>query len=321
MIGVTPSATFKSVKLTVASPVLAGTNSASVYYAFYGAGASNSSNPYPFNAADCGRPNGTSIGYSDIILTAFGVTNPGGAIDEDLATKSSFVSNGLPLLGGHIKQTFYFNGNSNPDDIVRVTLSQGGSFLDVKLGSSITLRAYRGESEVGTVKLLESIVEASLLTSLANRENITFYFIPKNADGSSFIFDRIELDLNIALLGLGLGANGINVHDVRRVPDGISAPDAVACTNLGGITLSATALQASIGGIGNFLYSWYSEASDGTLLSSNQTLPITGLTTTGQKTYYVQTTKAGEGCTASPRKKVTVTVQSAPASPSAALNP
>ncbi|KAA0993810.1 immunoglobulin domain-containing protein [Dyadobacter aurulentus] len=321
LIGVTPSASFKSVKLTVASPVLAGTYSANVYFAFYGPGASNSSNPYPFNAADCGRPNGTSIGYSDIILTAFDVSTPAGAIDENLDSKSSFVSNGLPLFGGHIKQTFYFNGKSNPDDVVRLTLSQGGSFLKVNLGSSLTLRAYNGENEVGTVKVLESVLDAALLTSFANNSNITFYFVPKSADGSSFVFDRIELDLNIALLGLGLGANGINVHDVRRVPDGINAPDVVACTNLGEITLSAQALQASINGIGNFKYAWYSEQNDGNLLSVNATLPLLGLTTTGKKTYYVEAAKSGDGCTASPRKKVTVNVQTAPASPSAELNP
>jgi hypothetical protein len=321
-LAVTPTANFKYVRATLSSPAALGTNTLKVYYAFYGPGASNTSNPYPFNVADCGSPNLTCKDYSGITIGGFDVQYPGNAIDDQLSTKSSFVSTGVALLSGHIKQTFFFNGVSNTSDAVRLVLSQSGSFVAANVASSINLQAYNGSTPVGTATLVSSLLDADLLGLLGtNSSQIAFHFAPRDGSGNSVIFDRVELDLNIGLLGAGLGASGINVHDIRRSPDMPSALTATACANIGTALLSALASQVSIPGIGGFSYSWYTAAHATSPISSAQNWTSTGLTTPGTVAYYVETTKTGTGCIASPRRKVDVTVVAPPASPSVALNP
>jgi hypothetical protein len=321
-IAISPTATFKFVRVTVSSPVALGSNSLQVYYGFYGPAASNTSNPYPFNVVDCGQPNVTTKDHSGLTLGTFEVHNAWEAIDESLTSKSSFISTGAALLGGHIKQTFFFNGVSNPSDAVRVILSQSGSFLSANVAASITLQAYNGNSSVGTSKLINNLLDVQLLNLLGGNDSaITFYFAPKDGSGNSVVFDRVEIDLNIAGLGVGLGANGINIHDVRRSPDAANASDASACSNIGTVSLSALSSQFNISGIGSFSYAWYADIRLGTPLSSQQSWTAQGLSTPGQVAYYVETQKSGAGCIASTRKKVTITVTAPPSSPSVALVP
>ncbi|MGN7886155.1 immunoglobulin domain-containing protein [Dyadobacter endophyticus] len=321
-LAVTPTATFKYIRTKLSSPVALGTNTLQVYYAFYGPGATNTSNPYPFNVADCGSPNVSTKDYSGLTLGNFDVLNAGNAVDNDLNSKSSFVSTGVALLSGHIKQTFFFNGVSNNADAVRVILSQSGSFLAVNLASSITLQSYNGSTPIGTSTLVNALLDTDLLGLLAGNNNqVAFYFAPKDASGNSVIFDRIELDLNIGLLGVGLGSNGLNIHDVRRSPDIPAATGPKACSNIGTAALSALAQQLGISGIGSFSYAWYTTAHGSSAVSSAQSWTASGLSTPGTASYYVETTKSGSGCIASPRKKVDIIVSSPPVSPGVALNP
>lgn len=321
-LAITPTATFKYIRTKLSSPVALGTNTLQIYYAFYGPGATNTSNPYPFSVTDCGSPNVSSKDFSGLALGDFEVLNAGNAIDNDLNSKSSFVSTGIALLSGHIKQTFFFNGVSNNADAVRVMLSQSGSFLAVNLASGITLQAYNGSTPVGTSTLVNALLDADLLGLLGGNNNqVAFYFAPKDASGNSVIFDRVELDLNIGALGAGLGSNGLNVHDVRRSPDVPAAAGPTACTNIGTASLSALAQQLGISGIGSFSYTWYTTAHGTTSVSSAQNWTASGLTTPGTTSYYVETTKSGSGCIASPRKKVDITVSNPPLSPGVALTP
>ncbi|MBO9614713.1 MAG: hypothetical protein J7619_18575 [Dyadobacter sp.] len=321
-LAITPTATFKYIRTKLSSPVALGTNTLQVYYAFYGPGATNTSNPYPFNVADCGSPNVSTKDYSGLTLGSFDVQNAGNAIDNDLNSKSSFVSTGVALLSGHIKQTFFFNGVSNNADAVRVILSQSGSFLAVNLASGITLQAYNGSTPVGTSTLVNTLLDADLLGLLGGNNNqVAFHFAPRNAGGASVIFDRIELDLNISALGVGLGSNGLNIHDVRRSPDVPTATGPNACSNIGTAALSALAPQLGISGIGSFSYAWYTTAHGTGSVSTTQNWTASGLNTPGTASYYVDITKSGSGCIASPRKKVDIVVSSPPVSPGVALNP
>lgn len=321
-LAITPTATFKYVRTKLSSPVALGTNSLQVYYAFYGPGATNTSNPYPFNVADCGSPNVTTKGYSGLTLGNFDVLNAGNAIDNDLNSKSSFVSTGVALLSGHITQTFFFNGVSNNADAVRVVLSQSGSFLAVSVASAITLQAYNGNTAVGTSALANALLDADLLGLLGGNNNqVAFYFAPKDAGGNSVIFDRLELDFNIGALGVGLGSNGLNIHDVRRSPDVPLAAGPKACSNIGTAALSALAPQLAISGIGGFSYTWYATAHGTSPVANTQNWVVSGLGIPGTTSYYVETTKSGTGCIASPRKKVDIIVSSPPVSPGVALNP
>lgn len=321
-LAITPTATFKYIRTKLSSPVALGTNTLQVYYAFYGPSATNTSNPYPFSVADCGSPNVSSKGFSGLALGDFEVLNAGNAIDNDLNSKSSFVSTGIALLSGHIKQTFFFNGVSNNADAVRVILSQSGSFLAVNLASGITLQAYNGSAPVGTSTLVNALLDADLLGLLGGNNNqVAFYFAPKDALGNSVIFDRVELDLNIGALGAGLASNGLNVHDVRRAPDIPTATGPTACTNIGTASLSVLAQQLGISGIGSFSYTWYTTAHGTSPVSTAQNWTASGLTTPGTSSYYVETTKSGAGCIASTRKKVDIIVSNPPTSPGVALTP
>nr|WP_295925527.1 hypothetical protein [uncultured Dyadobacter sp.] len=320
-LAITPIAAFKYVRVTLASPIALGSNTLQVYYAFYGPGALNTSNPYPFSVSDCGAPNVTTKSYSGLTLGSFDVVNAANAIDDPLNTASSFVSTGAALFNGHIRQTFFFNGPSNPSDAVRVVLSQSGSFVALSLAGSLTLQAYNGSAPVGSATLVSALLDADLLGLLgSNNAQIAFYFAPKDG-ANSVLFDRVELDLNIGLLGLGLGSNGINIHDVRRAPDVPAATNASACTNVGTVALSALAQQSGISGIGSFTYTWYTLARGGTLKSGNQSWTATGLTTPGTVSYYVDVIKSGSGCIVSSRKKVDVSVVLPPVSPPVALYP
>ncbi|QRQ99543.1 Ig-like domain-containing protein [Dyadobacter sandarakinus] len=322
-VALSPTASYKSVRITVATSVLLGSISLQVYYAFYGPQASNVSNPYPFSVSDCGKPNVSTKGSSGgLNLGTFDVSNAGNAIDESTSTRSSFVATGLSLLSGHIKQTFFFNGPSNAADAVRFILSQSGSFLAVNLGNSLTLQAYNGSTLVGSAQLVASLLDADLLGLLGtNNTQAAFYFSPKDAVGNPVVFDRVELDLNIGTLGLALGSNGVNIHDVRRAPDVPNASNVKACTNIGTAALAALAPQAGIAGIGSFTYRWYDSVRSGTLLTAQANWTATGLNTAGERTYYAEIQKSGSGCIVSPRKKVTVTVVAPPVSPGVALTP
>jgi hypothetical protein len=321
-LAITPTATFKYVRTKLSSPVALGTTTLQVYYAFYGPGATNTSNPYPFNVADCGSPNVTTKGYSGLTLGNFDVLNAGNAIDNDLNSKSSFASMGIALLSGHITQTFFFNGVSNNADAVRVVLSQSGSFLAVSLASGITLQAYNGSTAVGTSTLANALLDADLLGLLSgNNSQVAFYFAPKDAGGNSVIFDRVELDLNIGALGVGLGSNGLNIHDVRRSPDVPTATGPTACSNVGTAALSALAPQLGISGIGGFSYTWYATAHGTSSVANTQNWTASGLSTPGTASYYVEIIKSGTGCIVSPRKKVDIIVSSPPVSPGVALTP
>lgn len=322
-ISVTPTATFRYVRTTLSSPVALGSNSLQIYYAFYGPTASNTSNPYPFSASDCGQPNvSTKSGSGGLALGTYDVANAGLAIDNLTETKSSFISEGLALLSGHIKQTFFFNGNSNPSDAVRVILSQSASLLAVNLASAVTLRTYSGNSSVGQAVLVSSLLNADLLGLLSvNNRPVTFYFAPKDESGNTVVFDRVEIDLDIGLLGVGLGSNGLNIHDVRRAPDVATAPDVSTCSNIGTALLSAISAQAGIPSIGNFNYFWYPDAKATTPLSTLQNWTIQGLSSPGTKEYFVEIKKSGTECIVSPRKKITVSVIQPPLSPAVALKP
>ena len=313
-LAVSPSGNFKKVRVTVSPPALLGEMKLRIYYAFYGPTASNETNPYPFTSSDCGAPNVTSKAFTEALLGAYNVENPGGAIDNDLNTKSSFATNGV-VLDGFIKQTFHFNGPSNPSDGIRVVLSQSGSLLALDLGKSISLTAYNGNDQVGDAVFMSSLLRADLLTLLENKSQIAFYVQPTGT------FDRVEINLNVGLLGVGLGSNALNIHDVRRAPAMPTAPDVSVCTNIGTVLLSALSPQNSIQNIGSFAYKWYKEISGTTTASTSQQWSLLNLTTAGEQTYYVETVKSGTGCISSDRKAVKINVQNPPVTPDVALTP
>lgn len=320
---VTPTGSFQSIRITLTSPLALGTNTFDVFYAFYGPTAGNDSNPFPFNVADCGLPNVSTTGSSGITIGSFGVSSPGNAIDGDASsTASSFYATGLSVLSGHIFQTFFFNGTSNSADAVKIVLAKNGAFTAVSLAGSIKVQGYNGATAVGTSQLFSALLDVDLLNLLSTNNNkVTAYFAPKDASNNSVIFDRVTVDLDLGLLGVALGSNGLSIFDIRRVPDVPASPDLSVCSNIATAALSALTVQESLSGIGTFTYKWYDALRDGSLLNTGKNYLVSGLSIAGQvKNYYVDIQKSG--CvTPSGRKKVNVTIINPPISPGVALTP
>ena len=327
LMALTITSNFRSVRITLTSPVALGTNTMRVHYAFYNLLATNTSNPYPFNAADCGVPNVTSKSIEGGLLTIASIENPEKAIDGDPAiSKSSFrvfLSVGnlalLPTTSTKLKQTFFFNGLSNLSEAVRVRISQSTGLVAASLLSQIYIKAYNGSDSVGSSQLVNNLIEIDLLNSVGTNP-MDFFFAPKTSDGVSVAFDRIEVTLEIKGLSLGLGESfPLHIHDVRRVPDAPTAIDASVCTNVGTVALTAESPLSTTPGV-TVAYQWYNVIRGGSAIpGAGQTYNVVGLTTPGTYTYYADVAKTG--CEASVRRKVTVSVTLPPLSPPVSLKP
>ena len=318
-----PAAVLQSLKITVTSnAVLGGTVTMDIFYAFYGSDANNESYPFSYNLSDCGSPNYTTFSTSGLSVGSFGVSNPGAAIDEnETTTMSSFYATGLTLLTGKISQSFYFNGVSNSADAVRIVFSKSASLVAVDLAKSITITAYKGGNKVGESQSLFALLDLDLLGLLgqSNTPLVTAYMAPRTNSNISVTFDRVVVELDIGLLGVGLGSNGLNILDIRRVPDVPSVTSATACTNIGKIGVLASTVQQSLT---TFTYKWYSVLRGGDVLTAlvGDNPLIIGLTTVGQSNYYVDIIKSG--CSVpSGRAKVTVNTVNPPVAPPVALVP
>lgn len=325
-IAIRPTSAFRSVRITL-SALLSTTSSFNVFYAFYGPNSTNQTDPFPPNVADCGLPNLTDTDV-DGVLSLSSFVLPGNAIDNSLTTGSTFsITAGLLAT---LKQTFYFNGVSNVGDAVRVIFSKGSAanLASVDIGSNLTIQAFNEGESVGASVPFTDLLTLNLLSSTLLKSStsaITAYVTPK--DGTK-VFDRVVVSLNVtaSLLGglvNGASANGFNIFDVRRVPTAPEAPTTVtACTNIGLATLVASLTQPVIQGIAAL--KWYNVATGGTG-TSGANLNLTGLTTPGQSSYYVDVQKSGCEATStgspSARTKVTVNTVNPPTVPPIALIP
>lgn len=317
-----PTAVLQSLRITAtAKAALGGNITMDIFYAFYGSDASNESYPFSPNVTDCGSANYSTFSTSGLTVGSFGVSSPGAAIDDNLTTMSSYYATGLSLLTGKIAQTFYFNGISNSADAVRIVFSRSPSLVAVDLAKSITVTAYKGVNKVGESQSLFALLDLDLLGLLGqgSAPPVTTYMAPKNSSNNAVTFDRVVVELDIGLLGVGLGSNGFNILDVRRVPDMPQVTNPTACTNLGKISLQASSVQQSLT---SFTFKWYNAIREGSLLSglTGSNPLVTGLTTVGQSNYYVDITKSG--CSVpSGRAKVTVNTVTPPTAPPVALVP
>ncbi|WP_285544438.1 hypothetical protein [Dyadobacter frigoris] len=327
---VKPTANFKSIRITLAAGAVLGDGSVDIYYAFYGPGATNDTNPFPFNVADCGLPNVDETESSGAVTLASFVS-PGSAIDNSLTSATAFSI--TASIAGTMKQTFYFNGLSNAGDAVRIIFSKGSAsaLASIDIGSSLTIQAFNGAAFVGTATPFNELLSLNLLSSTllgTSTNSITAYLTPKDAGGNPAVFDRVVVTFNVtaSLLGslLSGSANGFNIFDVRRVPIAPASSNITACTNIGIATLAASTTQSAIQNIGSFTYKWYSVLAGGSG-TGGQNLALTGLTAVGQSSYYVDIQKSGceSSSTGSPssRTKVTVNVVNPPVTPSVALTP
>lgn len=179
-IGITPDASYNSVRLNVA--FASGLNLLSldreldvtVYSAFY----------YPApTGTDCGIPIFTTPGETEGVNLNLGSTtsllaidsaikNPQYAIDSDTTTYSRITSGALGIATS-VSQTILFNGDGNSSDVVTARLSLPLSALTVGVLSNLTLTAYNDTTQVGTSMSLSDLLSIDLLGLLG--DNTPFY--------------------------------------------------------------------------------------------------------------------------------------------------
>lgn len=218
-IGVTPDASYNSVRLNVA--FASGLNLLSldreldvtVYSAFY----------YPApTGTDCGIPIFTTPGETEGVNLNLGSTtsllaidsaikNPQYAIDSDTTTYSRITSGALGIATS-VSQTILFNGDGNSSDVVTARLSLPLSALTVGVLSNLTLTAYNDTTQVGTSKSLSDLLSVDLLGLLG--DNTPFY-VNITPGGQ---FDRVKISLNnLASIGANILGGGARIYDIKRV--------------------------------------------------------------------------------------------------------
>jgi hypothetical protein len=320
-LAITPTATFQSIRITLTSFTLNGLRQLQVFNAFYVASTISPFYPNAPSNADCGVPYATSKEEFENLTAKFLIADSRYAVDSDTTTASLFTTNGITAGSAQLKQLFYFNGSSNMAEAVRLKIAKAGSTLAaVTLANNITIQAFHGTSAVGTAKLVSTLLDLNLLGPPGDNRRATFFFSPKDNSGNSVIFDRLELTLNIAALGITIASTALSVFDVRRVPDIPLANNLAACNNSGVISLSASSPLDDVLGSSGLTYKWYNTSSGGNSLSTGKILSLTAPASAGVVSYYVELEKAG-CATSSGRKKVDLTVTIVPSTPAISLGP
>jgi hypothetical protein len=314
-LSVAMTASFQAVRITISTGLLE-TIEVKVYSAFYSPQSTNSTNPYPFNSADCGLPNVTTITSSGLtLLGSNNILNPERAIDQDptSSTYSTFSISGVNT--GSLKQIFHFNGNANAGDGVKIVMAKGSSLLNVELLKKITVQVYSGNTLVGNAALVDDLLALDLLGLFSQNSKVDVYFRPSNNNPSiPVIFDRVEIAVNINGLGISTGTP-LQIYDVRRTPEMPIEQDIIThCDNLI-LNIPALSNQESILPDG-LTFRWYEQSLGGVSTAIGKVLSPLGLTAPVIKDYYVETIKTGCTTTSpSARRKVTVKLLKAPLTP------
>lgn len=256
-------------------------------------GSSINMNVYPafnYDTDNCSSSIFTSVAATglNVSLTSL-VANPQNAIDGNLNTFSQLQA-GVVTLGSSVSQTIYLNGLSSATDVAKVVLSQGGSVLSVNVLKTITVQAYNGNTAVGNLNSLGTLINLDLLGLFTNNTQVPVFFTP----GAPF--DRIKVTLDNGLaIGGNLLAGGLNIHEAQRtVPkplfEGVTGNAQTLC---GGSTLTLTPQSPNAG----YTYNFYKKVG-----TNGPRTAATGVTANvltepglaaGIYTYYVAAQKTG----------------------------
>lgn len=302
-IGVTPDASYNSVRLNVA--FASGLNLLSldremdvtVYTAFY----------YPApSGVDCGTPIFTTPGETEGVNLNLGSTtsllaldsavkDPSYAIDSDTTSYSRITSGALGIATS-VSQTILFNGDGNASDVVKARLSLPLSALTVSILSNVKLTAYNDTTQVGSSQSLSDLLSVDLLGLLG--DNTPFY-VNLTPGGQ---FDRVKISIdNLASIGANLLGGGVRIYDIKRVTN---APIITAQPTADTVCEGETAMFNVTATGDSLSYQWqYYDASSWVNTTTGSTLTInnTPYSIDGRK-YRVEVT--GGAC---PSSQTTVT--------------
>jgi len=186
-IAVTPTADYKSVRITDATNALLGVGSQPNTMNIYGM-------CHETSIADCMAPFATSYEFNGLNLSVndlsgAGVTNAEFALNAN-STQGSLISNGTLGIGTSTKQWIYFNKVSDVDEVVNISFKTQAGAIDLDLLGSLEIKAYLGNTEVTTLDWQNGLVNGvNVLNLLSNGEVVNLPFMP----GAPF--DRITVGI------------------------------------------------------------------------------------------------------------------------------
>ncbi|MES2455993.1 MAG: hypothetical protein V4594_10645 [Bacteroidota bacterium] len=259
--------------------------------------ASNNANIYYAYILDptCSPASYTTTSMTTLVDLGSSFSNVTSAIDGDQSSFSSFTV-GLGV-GTTLYQNIYFSQLSDATDAAKIRLSIPPSALAAGVLGSITIKAYNGNTLVGSPTSFQALLQGTdVLTILQAGGISSFSFLPGGA------FNRIEVSMS-SLLSL---ATSMNLYEVQSTPPKptFSSPAAKDIS----VCLGSNAVFTSTPTSGNELR-WYTSATGGTAVTGNTFTPSPAPTT--NTTYYVAMGKPG--CTAeSERVPVTATIKALP---------
>ena len=176
-IAVTPSAPYNSVRINYLSGTWWGSKPMKVYDAFTGN-----------DPADCGGGWATSYSTSSSISS---VSSPANAVDADPNSYSIIKVQTDKDNVITVSQTIYFSNAGTSNDLVRIYLSEEGSFNKKALKPTGAVQAFLNETPVGPIRsdLLTGIIQAGVAVPIDlepggafNRVTITVSLPSSGAD-------------------------------------------------------------------------------------------------------------------------------------------
>lgn len=156
------------------------------------------------------------LGLSELI------TSPHHAINDDENEYSAYSSGVLSLgVANTVSQTVYFDHVTSVDDGIRVRLGLSNSLIGLGVANlnAVNFVAYNGNSETpvwsGNVYSLAELLGLDLLNLInlgADHKEVNMVFKPGVA------FDRVKIEFNAGLVGLGVLGDALRVYNVSLAP-------------------------------------------------------------------------------------------------------
>ena len=150
------------------------------------------------------------------------ISNPHYALNNDPEQYASYSSGVLNLgVANTVSQTIYFDHTASSHDGVNVRLGLSNDLigLDLLALNGITFSAYKGSSEdevwTGSLGDLANLLGLDLLHLVSiggNHSELNLTFKP------GVEFDRIKIELNQGLLGIGVLGDALRVYNVSLAP-------------------------------------------------------------------------------------------------------
>ncbi|WP_158798321.1 putative Ig domain-containing protein [Pedobacter sp. L105] len=224
------------------------------------------------------------------------VSNPGFAVDNEIATGSSLF---IPFgVNSFVAQKVNFNGVSLVGDMVKLGISSPAGLLSLNVASSITVTTYNGTTSNNDEMPISS--SGINLVLLPGGQSATIQFTPGQT------FDGVELKLNSGLAG---ALTGVNFNYAQRILLAPSVSSAAVTVCAGSSATLAVSNPAA-----GITYNWY----QGTTLAATAANSFATPTTLIAGTYNYFVSANRNGCESAKTPVVlTVTATAPPAVPSA----